>query len=591
MNKSSPWNLPGNWQWSTVGEIGEVVSGGTPSTKNPSFWDGAINWISPADLSGYNSKYIAKGSKSITEEGLENSSAKLMPAWSVHFSSRAPVGYVVISSESISTNQGFKSIVLADGIYNEYIYYYFKSAKQLAEERASGTTFKELSGKAFSNLPVPVAPENEQHRIVAKIEELFSELDKGVESLTTSREQLKVYRQALLKHAFEGKLTEQWRAEHADQLESADQLLARIKKEREKRYQEQLAEWEKAVEESGSKTKKGKKPAKPKKPIAIQAISKEELATLPSLPLGWGWFKVEELCEVVRGGSPRPAGDPKYYGGSIPFLKVADITGDEKTYLDSWIFTINEAGLPKTRLVKPNTLLISNSGATLGVPKICTIEATFNDGIAAFLGLDKSVLLYHYYYWLSKTRELRAINQGAAQPNLNTNLLKEYFIPICSTKEMMMVAEELERNFSAIGQQEIVLGSEIAKAQALRQSILKKAFSGELVPQDPNDEPASELLARIKAEREDAQQQAKKIPRKAKKKKEVITMADLMEVMKAAKDWMSAQEAFRKCGIADGAETDAIEKIYEELRGYVNENKIAVERRGEEDWLRLAQGV
>jgi len=454
-----------------------------------------------------------------------------------------------------------------------------------------GTTPPRVNLGHIRSLKVDLPPLNEQHRIVSKIEELFSELDKGVENLTTARAQLKVYRQALLKHAFEGKLTEQWRAEHTDQLETTDQLLARIKKEREKRYQEQVAEWEKAVEEWGNETKKGKKPAKPKKPIAIQAISKKELAALSSLPLGWGWFKVEDLCEVVRGGSPRPAGDPKYYGGKIPFLKVADITGDEKTYLDSYTFTINEAGLTKTRLVEPNTLLISNSGATLGVPKICTIEATFNDGIAAFLGLDKGVILYHYYFWLSKTHELRAINQGAAQPNLNTNLLKDYFIPICTPKEMMMVAEELELNFSAIGQQEIVLESEIARAQALRQSILKKAFSGQLVHQDPDDEPALELLARIKTQRETAQLRAKKKPRTAKKKKEVITMADLMEVMKAANDWMSAQEAFRKCGIADGAETDAIEKIYEELRGHVKENKIAIERRGEEDWFLLVRGT
>lgn len=230
------WELPDSWQWTTIAGLGDVVSGGTPSTKDPSYWNGEINWITPADLSGYSNKFIMRGAKSLTNDGLENSSAKLMPAGSVHFSSRAPVGYVVISQAEISTNQGFKSLIPAQGIFNEYIYYYLKSAKHIAEERAGGTTFKELSGKAFSQLPVPIAPQNEQYRIVAKIEELFSELDKGVEYLKTSQEQLKVYCQSVLKYAFEGKLTEQWRETHTDQLGTADQLLERIQQERGNRY-------------------------------------------------------------------------------------------------------------------------------------------------------------------------------------------------------------------------------------------------------------------------------------------------------------------------------------------------------------------
>jgi len=187
------WDIPESWEWTEIKSIGLVVSGGTPSTKEPSYWGDEINWISPADLTGYTNKTISKGAKSITEKGLENSSAKLMPAGSVHFSSRAPIGYVAISSESLCTNQGFKSLVPAQGIFNEYLYYFFKAAKHLAEERATGTTFREISGTAFGKLPFPLAPHNEQLRIVAKIEELFSELDKGIESLKAAREQLKVY--------------------------------------------------------------------------------------------------------------------------------------------------------------------------------------------------------------------------------------------------------------------------------------------------------------------------------------------------------------------------------------------------------------
>jgi len=141
----------------------------------------------------------------------------------------------------------------------------------------------------------------------------------------------------------------------------------------------------------------------------------------------------------VRGGSPRPAGDPKYYDGKIPFLKVRDITKDNNPYLITFEYTIKEAGLHKTRKIAPNTLLLSNSGATLGVPKICMLDATMNDGIAAFLKLDQRSNLYLYYFWLNKTKELRNINMGAAQPNLNTDIIKNYLVPYCSFEEQSTI--------------------------------------------------------------------------------------------------------------------------------------------------------
>ena len=146
--------------------------------------------------------------------------------------------------------------------------------------------------------------------------------------------------------------------------------------------------------------------------------------------------------------------------------------------------------------------MLSNSGATLGVPKVCRIRTTFNDGIAAFIGLNEDDFLYHYYFWASKTLELRAINQGAAQPNLNTSLIQDTFIPLCSKKEMQIVARDIRRSLSICDQLVADIDIQLMKLVALRQSILQKAFSGQLVEQDPYDESASVLLGRIKAERE-----------------------------------------------------------------------------------------
>ena len=135
-----------------------------------------------------------------------------------------------------------------------------------------------------------------------------------------------------------------------------------------------------------------------------------------------------------------------------------------------------------------------------------------NDGIAAFIGLPESSLLYHYYFWQSKTQELRAIDQGAAQPNLNTDLIKGVLIPVCSPSEQFALTEALERRLSICEVAEHAIADAMLRANALRESILKRAFSGQLVPQDPSDEPASVLLERICAEK--AKADGGKTPRK-----------------------------------------------------------------------------
>ena len=130
-----------SWEVLTLGDVGEIISGGTPSTSVAEYWGDEINWISPSDLTGYKKKTIKKGAKSITKLGLKNSSARLMPEGSVLFSSRAPIGYVAIAAEELSTNQGFKSIVPHDFISSEYLYYFLSASKQKAENFQASLNF------------------------------------------------------------------------------------------------------------------------------------------------------------------------------------------------------------------------------------------------------------------------------------------------------------------------------------------------------------------------------------------------------------------------------------------------------------------
>ena len=224
------------------------------------------------------------------------------------------------------------------------------------------------------------------------------------------------------------------------------------------------------------------------------------------VPNGWEWCRIASLADVVRGGSPRPAGSPIFYDGSIPFLKVADLTRESSIYVKSFSSTIKEAGLSKTRLVEAGTLLLTNSGATLGVPKICTFDTTFNDGVAAFLSLDERLKLYVYWFFCYMTDLYRNINQGTAQPNLNTDIIKMTLVPIPPYKEQIRIIEQLG-NISPIiayyekAQDELdELNESIPKL--IKQSILQEAIQGKLVPQIAKEGTAQELLEQIKVEKE-----------------------------------------------------------------------------------------
>lgn len=515
-----PWTIPKSWEWAEIKSVGDVISGGTPSTKEPSYWGDEINWISPADLTGYSKKYISKGAKSITQKGLENGSAKLMPAGSVHFSSRAPIGYVAISSQKLCTNQGFKSLVPAKGVFNEYIYYYFKAAKHLAEERATGTTFREISGATFGKLPFPLAPSNEQHRIVAKIEELFSELDKGVESLKTARAQLKVYRQALLKHAFEGKLTEQWRKDNADKLEIANELLARIKTEREQRYQLQIGEWEASVKAWMDKGKLGKRLTKPRRQKDVMELDNEESEELPFIPKSWCWVKLGQLVWSVKDG---PHYSPKYVDEGIPFISGGNIRPNGIDFKTAkYISEDLHEELSVRCKPEPGDVLYTKGGTT-GIARVNTYDIEFNVWVhVAVLKITDSLNSFYLQHALNSPscyQQSQRYTHGVGNQDLGLTRMVNIILPLCCESEQTQIYETVERLTSEFDVLEQANDDQLEKCTALRQSILKKAFSGQLVPQNPDDEPAAVLLERIRAEKTAMAEKTKQAKPKQRKKR------------------------------------------------------------------------
>lgn len=213
--EEQPYEVPENWVWVRLGEVTKVVGGGTPSTSKKEYYDeGNISWLSPVDLSNYNGIYISRGNKMITLEGLNNSSAKLLPKDTVCLTSRAPIGYVAIAEKELCTNQGFKSFLPSPTYLAKFLYWYLKGNKELLESKASGTTFLELSASKAATIEFPLPPLSEQQRIVERIEELFAKLDEAKERLQEVADSFAVRKAAILHKAFTGELTKQWRLEN-----------------------------------------------------------------------------------------------------------------------------------------------------------------------------------------------------------------------------------------------------------------------------------------------------------------------------------------------------------------------------------------
>ncbi|PIP26756.1 MAG: restriction endonuclease subunit S [Candidatus Moranbacteria bacterium CG06_land_8_20_14_3_00_40_12] len=188
-----------NWKGTTLGEICKILSGSTPSTKDTGFWDGNISWITPKDLSGYDNVFIERGERNITDKGLKNSSAQLLPVNTVLFSSRAPIGYIAIAKRELTTNQGFKNIICDEKkTHFKFIYYWLKNRSDYIEKLSSGSTFSEASATLMRSLEINLPSIEEQKQIAA----MLSSLDDKIELLRKQNETLEKIAQGVFKEWF-----------------------------------------------------------------------------------------------------------------------------------------------------------------------------------------------------------------------------------------------------------------------------------------------------------------------------------------------------------------------------------------------------
>lgn len=358
------------------------------------------------------------------------------------------------------------------------------------------------------NTLIPIAPLAEQHRIVAKIEELFSDLDAGIASLKTAQAQLKIYRQAVLKWAFEGKLTAEWRKEKKQkgELKSADELLVQIKTEREKRHKEQVKEWEAAVNAWEAGGKAGKKPTKPKTLKEVEPLSQEAIAELPELPDGWGWVKLGRIASDIRIG---PFGSllhkSDYVSGQIPIVNPSHIKHGKIVPDSTLTITVEKFKELCNYALYRDDIVFGRRGEMGRCAVVRERENGYLCGTGSLLIRLVHDLNSDFYCFVLRSHTaknyLENASIGTTMRNLNEDILNNIPVQLCQLAEQLEIVQEIESRLSICDSLEATITENLQRSEALRQSILKRAFEGKLVPQDPNDEPAETLLERIKQEK------------------------------------------------------------------------------------------
>jgi type I restriction enzyme S subunit len=419
-----PYHIPKNWRWHYLGDVGAIIGGGTPSSSVSSYWSDhdAVPWLTPADMRKLSSRYVMRGRRDITPKGLTESSAQLLPRGAVLFSSRAPIGHVAIAAQPLATNQGFKSCVPYIAEMKEYIYFFLLQIGPQVDANATGTTFKEVSGKQVAQILIPVPPLAEQRRIVAKVDELMALCDQ-LEQQQKHRNNL---RTAIRKSAIDAIST----ATTPEELEAAWNRINN--------------NWDVIVDT----------------PESIDAMRKLilDLYTTPRIDQGDFVLKLGQVVQVLNGdrSANYPSKEQRVESG-IPFINAGHLQNGDIDMSEMDFITPEKFQSLKGGKVQDGDILFCLRGS-LGK---CAIVRDIKEGtVASSLAILRpneqvnSRYLLRFLQSGSCSRQIKKFDNGSAQPNLAAKSILnfELFLPALSAQnqvvkkidELMALCDQLE---------------------------------------------------------------------------------------------------------------------------------------------------
>ena len=393
----------------------------------------------------------------------------------------------------------------------KYIYFLLYSLKYEIEKGAYGGAQPNISASKIEALTTKLFPLPIQRAIVRKIEELVSSLDSGIADLKKAQEQLVIYRQAVLKKAFEGGLTKEWREKQTD-LPSAEELLEQIKEERQNHYERQIEQWKKAVKLWEKNGKIEKKPSSISKPKTFPEVKLSDIEDYEAIPSSWYWTRFGTITYKIGDIDHKM---PKTLDEGFPYVSTGNIGKDGKIDFDN-AKLISKVDFERLALkIKPEKgdIIFPRYG-TIGRNILIDYDKEFLVSYSCAIVknitkiMDEKFVLYYSLSSIIK-REVKRYVVETTQANIGISSIESFVYPLCSKEEQTKIVQEIESRLSVCDKVEESIANSLEKAKALRQSILIKAFEGKLLStaeiarckQDKDYEPAGVLLERIKKEK------------------------------------------------------------------------------------------
>ncbi|MCP3873127.1 MAG: restriction endonuclease subunit S [Desulfobacteraceae bacterium] len=461
--------LPNSWKLIKIGDICSTTSGGTPSRKNKNYYEGKIPWLKSGEL---NDGMILDIEEHITNEAIANSSTKIFPSGTLLIALYgATVGKLGILTKDAATNQAVCAIFLPKNIIKTFIFWYLRYIRSDLIASSIGGAQPNINQGIIRNTCIPLAPFNEQKRIVKEIEKQFSRLDKAVDNLKCVKSNLKRYKASVLKSAVEGKLTEEWRKDNPD-VEPAERLQQKINRKRDSWIEQAIKNGE----------------CEPKR---IKNKLKKHTFKIPkrwSVPSTWLWTSFLAGCKMVIDCHNKTA---PYETEGIPLVRTTNIKKGrlllkKVKHVSLETYTYWSRRCPP----EPNDILFTREapmGEAAIIPKnikLCMgqrmmLLRVFNDLLSI------QYLLYTIMSPPFQSRSERGA-VGIGVKHLRVGDVESLVFPMPPFDEQKRIVEIVEQKLSVINEVEAEVENNLSRAGRFRQSILKKAFTGKLVPQENN---------------------------------------------------------------------------------------------------------
>lgn len=576
--------LPKNWAISTLGGISLASQYGFTAKAQPV---GNTHYLRTTDITKGSIDWNTVPFCDVSINDLEK--FRLYDG-DILISRAGSVGYSILVQNPRTSVFASYLIRFRPLINSKYFAYYLNTPQywSLVNQESAGIAVQNLNASKLSNFTIPVAPIEEQIRIADKIDELFSELDDGIQELETAQKKLELYRQSLLKSAVEGQLSKEWRETQTEVNETGEQLLARILKERRERWEQEK------LKEFSEREKNPPKDWQEKYPEPVQP----DTENLPQLPEGWVWASIDQLTAEQRYGSSAKTNDDP---NGIPVLRMGNIQNGALDFNNLKYLPKTHDEFPALFLEKGDLLFNrTNSRELVGKTAIFNGEhapcsyASYLIKVKFHSDFNANLAAYYINSVFGKIWINNVAVQQTGQANVNGTKLSQLCIPLMSQAEQNYIVERFNelKDVSESSFKQIEDNIKLLTMQ--KQNILKDAFSGKLVPQDPNDEPAQVLLERIQQQRE-AEVLVKKSSTKkrstSKAKKEVGMSQSILEILQQQSDWISGQELATAFGINGNSKIEEIEQFYEQLRTLSLDDEIMVkpdqQNKKEQDLIKL----